>query len=120
MGTMTLTAEAVVDPAEIVLTDHCRDRFNERARPTLEPGAALRELRRLVVEQGVVGEHAPAWLTARQRAEPADLYLTVADDFAIPLRWNGGRFARLVAVTFLTRTGISDLARARRNGRTRD
>lgn len=95
----------------IILSKHAVERFQERVRPGLTVEAAEEELARLVLFADVV-EQAPAWHVNRA-AQEAPAYLLIAD-VILPLKPTGG--ATFVATTCLPRAGISEAARARRNG----
>ena len=99
----------------VLVTPHCERRFQERCRPTLELAAAARELRRLIAEHGVFVSDPPAWL-ARRQAQEADAYLLIGADLVLPLR-RAASGPGPVALTCLTRTGISEAAREFRNRR---
>ena len=111
---------STTSPGSLSLSEHCRERFRDRLRPSLEREASDAELARLVSHASVRPEP-PAWLEERQRvANPADLYLLLCDEeIVIPLRRDDGRFPRFIALTCLTKTGISELAREKRNDRAR-
>jgi hypothetical protein len=93
------------------ILDHAVQRFVERVRPGWEPAPARAELDRLLNVAEFVFE-APDWLATRAR-QRAPMYAVIAD-VALPLP-PGNDGASLVAVTCLTRGGLSEPARERRN-----
>jgi hypothetical protein len=119
MPTAELRSDRSLELAEVALSPHACDRYRERVRPTLARAAAKRDLERLIAAEGRIVPEPPAWLAERQRVEDADAYVLVGDDLVLPVRVCG-RFASAVAVTCLSRTGISELARQRRNRRRRE
>lgn len=96
------------------LTTHAISRFRERVRPALTWERAEREFN-AVLAVAEATQHAPAWLAARQR-QHADLYL-VLGDLAMPLTASAVTPGRWLVTTCLTRGGISDLGRDKRNSR---
>jgi hypothetical protein len=94
------------------MTTHAVHRFRERVRPGLGWSAAEEELERLL-EYAELQAAPPTWLADRQ-ATSADAYLIIAD-IVLPLaKSRTGRDVWLVK-TCLTRGGISEKTRDRRN-----
>lgn len=101
---------------EIHLSSHAIERFHQRVRPGLDLDSAGDELSRLVAI-GELSDTAPPWHAHRQ-AQEAHAYLIVAD-LVLPLQPAQDDPSALVAVSCIPRGGLSDAARARRNGRRR-
>ena len=99
----------------MTLSSHCVERFHERFRPALDQIRARRELEMLLA-LGEINDEPPEWLGWRMLQE-SDAYLIVGNDLVLPLAEGLGQ--RFVAKTCLSRGGISDLARKRRNERGR-
>jgi hypothetical protein len=99
----------------VVALPHAIARFNERVRPGLGPDQALAELNRLLNIADYVFK-APTWLTPGCRSR-APVYAVIGD-VALPLHI-GHNHGKLVATTCLTRGGLSQPARDRRNARRR-
>ena len=97
----------------VVLTDHSLDRFQERVRPSLDGSELVQDFGRTLSGFGKVRTRPPAWQEARAK-QTADLYVVIEDEFVIPLSFHKGVF---YAKTVLTRTGVSEKARERRNQR---
>lgn len=94
----------------IRFTQHALDRFVERVRPAISTRrAALREMRRLAVLSGHVTDAPPVWLP---HSRPADAWLLVGDDIALPLHVCRGR---LVATSTLVRGCLTAGEREHRN-----
>lgn len=91
--------------------DHAVERYVERVRPGSESARARSELAHLLRIADFVFE-APEWLAGRAR-QTAPVYAVVAD-VVLPLQLGRDRDS-LVAVTCLTRGGLSAPARERRN-----
>lgn len=104
-----MTRGAVSERIDIL--DHAVERFIERVRPGLEVTRAQSELDHLLWLADYVFE-APEWLASRAR-QRAPMYAVIAD-IVLPLQIGRDR-SSLIAVTCLTRGGLSDPARARRN-----
>ena len=98
----------------VTLSSHCVERFHERFRPALDQIRARRELEMLLA-LGEINAEPPEWL-AQKMLQEADAYLIVGNDLVLPLADIGQRF---VAKTCLSRGGISEPARKRRNERGR-
>ena len=103
----------------VYMTDHALERYRDRVRPHLEDDVALhRDAYRLVEVCGVLTERAPEWANLQYTDEPnePDAWL-VCGDVAFVLAVDRQRPSRLVALTVITRGGISELARTNRNRR---
>ena len=98
----------------MTLSSHCVERFHERFRPALDQIRARRELEMLLA-LGEINDEPPEWL-AQKMLQEADAYLIVGNDLVLPLAEIGQRF---VAKTCISRGGISEPARKRRNERGR-
>ena len=100
----------------IVLTKHALERFHERVRPALDPDAAGRELERLA--QSAPLAEVPAWYAEHivEDVEPPDAAAELAPGVVLLLCRHG---RALVAVSCVTRSGLSDAARTARNRRKR-
>jgi hypothetical protein len=95
----------------VLALPHAVVRFNERVRPGLATGDARDELERLLDIADYAFEP-PEWVSLRSCSR-APVYAVIGD-VAIPLQI-GHNGANLVAVTCLTRGGLSQPARERRN-----
>jgi len=110
-----MTALVMPVPAgrlRVCVSPHALTRYVERVKPGLEIGAAYRDLTR-VSEHGEIVLDPPPWL-ARTMLKRADLYLQIGD-IVFPLRRDRGRPGSCHATTCIARSGLSDLARRRRN-----
>jgi hypothetical protein len=96
----------------VVALPHAITRFNERVRPGLGPDQALAELNRLLLDIADYVFEAPTWLTPECRSR-APVYAVIGD-VVLPLHIGHNR-SKLVATTCLTRGGLSQPARDRRN-----
>ena len=112
-----MTESALAEPGipgdclPINFAEHAVRRFIERLRPGIESEAAYSELCHLLASSRVVRQP-PGWL-ATESAPPADRWLLIGDDLALPLRRN--RAGELLAVTTLARGSISPTRRSSRN-----
>jgi hypothetical protein len=98
----------------VFLTDHAIARYRERLREHLQtPEQIHADARRLVACCGVIQTAAPEW--ANPEAREADAWL-VCGDVAFVLGSDRAR-NRYVALTTVTRGGISDEARRTRNAK---
>ena len=104
--------------SDIVFTPHSIKRFQERCRPALDAPAASLELQRLLASGRIVAT-APDWHACRT-ASTASLYLLLGDDLVLPLEPDRRSADRWVAKTCITRGGLSDAVRVRRNERKRN
>jgi hypothetical protein len=102
----------------VMLSPHSVERFHERFRPALDEIRARQELEMLLVH-GEISDEPPEWL-AEKMLETADAYLIVGNDLVIPLASLGPLGERFVAKTCISRGGISEPARRRRNERARE
>ena len=100
----------------IHLSTHAVERFQQRARPALDPDDALDELARLVLV-GEVVDTPPGW-HARACAQIAPWYLVVAD-VLLPLKEHLVEPDVLVATTCLVRGDRSADVRHRRRAHRR-
>jgi hypothetical protein len=104
------------------VSHHALQRYAERVRPHLDGDrdALFADLQRVVAACGTVSSHRPAWTNLDWTADVADdlgvLCWLDCGDIALPLCGTAGG-ERLLATTLLTRGGISDVARRRRNRR---
>lgn len=89
------------------LTEHAVDRYQERVRPALSPEAAKADLLRLIAACGRQGTP-PEWAISNEYV--TDWFLFIGDDVCLPIHKGS-------AVTCLTRGGLPELTRARRNER---
>lgn len=103
------------DRIEVALTRHALERFGERVRPALADEALATELGALISRFGRVLNEPPVWQAERGR-QKSDLYIELGEDLVVPLNRGGTRY---FATTVLTRSGISDKAREKRNRRSR-
>lgn len=101
-----------VGAVAIRLSDHAVIRYRERVRPGLEHGQAHRDLERLL-RYGFISSRAPLWLHTTQAQRSA--YYLIVGDIVLPLDPYPRDRQRLVALTCLTRGGLSNAARASRN-----
>lgn len=101
-----------VGAVAIHVSDHAVVRYRERVRPGLDHGQACSDLQRLL-EHGFISSRAPLWLRTTQAQRSA--YYLVVGDIALPLDPCTRDRERLVALTCLTRGGLSDAVRASRN-----
>jgi hypothetical protein len=95
----------------VILTAHAIERYRDRVKPHLTFGEASAELRRLLRHATVVSER-PSW--SNDRYEDAT-YVVLSDGIALVVR--SDQYAAGVAVTCLTRAGVSDETRTKRNRR---
>lgn len=93
----------------VIVCEHAVRRYHERVRPGLDLTMAGRELRKLI-HGARLHPDGPAWTTARPKTVA---WILLGDDIALPLV-NAGP-GRLMAVTCLTRGGLSPETRAHRN-----
>jgi hypothetical protein len=103
------------------VSHHALERYAERVRPHLEGHRDLlyADLQRLVAACGTVSPDRPAWINddwTTETDETRTLLWLDCGDIAVPLCGTTGG-ERLLATTLLTRGGISDVARRRRNQR---
>lgn len=101
-----------VGAVAIRLSDHAVIRYRQRVRPGLERRQAHRDLERLL-RYGFISSHAPLWLQTTQAQRSA--YYLIVGDVVLPLDPCARDRRRLVALTCLTRGGLSNVARASRN-----
>ena len=102
----------------IYMTRHALERYRERVRPHLDAHADLhRDICRLVRCAGELADEPPAWVNGNWDAEQVidPRGWVVCGDVCMPLAVDRDRPNRWVALTVLTRGGISDEARASRN-----
>ncbi len=109
---------------EVHLSSHARARFHERVRPGLDYRAAVRELERLIADFSQVSAERPDWLGEWIHEEPAEAWLVLTDDIALPLWTNTGGHKRWAATSCLTRAGLAPgerdhVSRGRRRRRAR-
>ena len=102
---------------EVTLTHHCVGRFHERFRPALDQIRAREELE-MLIDHGHITADPPGWMVERMR-QGADAYLIVGNDLVLPLVVIDPFGERMMAKTCISRGGISDVARRRRNERGR-
>jgi hypothetical protein len=95
----------------VILTFHAIQRYCDRVKPDLTFGEANAELRRLLRTATVVSKR-PSW--SNDKHEDA-AYAVLSDGIVLVVR--SDQYAAGVAVTCLTRAGVSDEARAKRNRR---
>ncbi len=95
----------------MILTAHAIERYRDRVKPHLTFEEANAELRRLLRTATAVSQR-PSW--SNDKYEDAT-YAVLSDGIALVVRSN--QYAAGVAVTCLTRAGVSDEARAKRNKR---
>lgn len=93
---------------EVFLTDHAIRRYVERVRPGLPRSVAARELVYLLRAVAVMAEYPPSWVNPNPDAPPADEWLLIGDDVALPV-------VDRAIMTVLTKGGMSPKARASRN-----
>ena len=102
----------------IVLTKHVLDRYIERVKPHLDRSRAEAELHALVGLAGTPNVAPPAWASHcadRAHLGDAGLFLAISDGIVLALVPDVTRGVPvLLAVTLLTRTGMSSEYRARR------
>jgi hypothetical protein len=89
---------ADVDLSRIHISGEAESRYRERFRPDLSYRDAHDDLRRRMVEHGVVQVSPPRWVMSFSEAVG---YVVVDEDVALPLRWHRSRPGTLVAVTCL-------------------
>ena len=101
----------------VYLTDHALERYGERVRPHLQAPQDLQvDAQRLVKACGVLSEAAPEWANCNWEAEAREpAAWLVCGDVAFVVEVDGK--GRRVALTTITRGGISDQARRERNAR---
>ena len=104
----------------IYMTLHALQRYGERVRPHLASYERMHaDCARLVQVAGELSDVPPAWINGHWEremdAEPRGWL--VCGDICMPLAEDREKPGRLVALSTLTRGGISDIARADRNRR---
>ena len=96
------------------MTDHAIARYRERVRPHLDDDLAVyRDAQRLVNVCGMLETETPAWAGCLDGSEP-EMWL-VCGDVAFVCALDRRRPGVMVALTVVTRGGISDEARQARN-----
>ncbi len=95
----------------MILSAHAIERYRDRVKPDLTFEEANAELRRLLRTAAVVSE-LPSW--SNDQHEDAT-YAVLSDGIVLVVL--SDQYAAGVAVTCLTRAGVSDRTRAKRNRR---
>ena len=95
----------------MILSAHAIERYRDRVKPDLTFEEANAELRRLLRHATVVSER-PSW--SNDKHEDAT-YAVLSDGIVLVVL--SDRYAAGIAVTCLTRGGVGDEARAKRNRR---
>ena len=95
----------------MILHAHAIERYRDRVKPDLTFGEASAELRRLL-RHATISSQRPSWISDKH--EDAT-YAVLSDGIALVVL--SDRYAAGVAVTCLTRAGVSDETRAKRNRR---
>ena len=109
---MTLVTSSRPAPTAetLQLSAHAAEQYQQRVKPTLDPGAARAELEQLL-PAGEITEDPPAWLRSAGRTP---CYLIISDAVALPLTPQRGRW---IATTCVTQTTLSQARRAAKSTR---
>jgi len=96
----------------VILYAHAIERYRDRVKPDLTFKEADAELRRLL-RHATISSQRPSWISDKR--EDATTYAVLSDGIVLVVR--SDRCAAGIAVTCLTRGGVGDEARAKRNRR---
>jgi hypothetical protein len=111
-----------VDGRRVWMTLHAIERYRDRVRPHLNSYDAIAaDAARLAGVCGVLADRSPAWVNGTWEAEremdTEPRGWLVCGDICMPLAEDREKPGKLVALTVLTKGGISDEARLSRNRR---
>jgi hypothetical protein len=111
-----------VDGRRVWMTLHAIERYRDRVRPHLNSYDAIAaDAARLAGVCGVLADRSPAWVNGTWEAEremdTEPRGWLVCGDICMPLAEDREKPGKLVALTVLTRGGISDETRLTRNRR---
>ena len=95
----------------MILTFHAIERYRDRVKPHLTFEEANAELRRLL-RHATISSQRPSWSSDKHEGAT---YAVLSDGIALVVR--SDHYAAGAAVTCLTRGGVGDEARAKRNRR---
>jgi len=105
-----------VGDSQLLLTPHAQERYWDRVKARIQDqDQASKDLERLIIDFGSIVSTPPEWHAPQASKHVTTHWLVIGElDFIFPLAQESTRFH---ALTCLTRGGLSQMARERRNKR---